>query len=165
MRDINQIQKNGLNENQYGQGVLKYFELRANDPSKIMWDSFILVIAIYNSITVPLEICFAPEIEEVLAKFHYSTIDNVFTAIFFIDILLNANTTFYDTDGEEIFEKKKIWKQYLFGAFSIDLLSSLPLNDGFKIVNILKIVRLRKLSGIIDKLDYHEDTKSVSNIF
>jgi hypothetical protein len=139
-------------------------ELRANDPSKIIWDSFILVIAIYNSITVPLEISFDPEIVEILESFNYYTIDLVFTCIFFLDILINANTTFYDTDGEEIFEKGRIVRNYASGSFLIDLISSLPLKGGFKIFNILKIIRLRKLSGIIDKLNYHEDTKSVSNI-
>ena len=48
------------------------------------------------------------------------------------------------------------------GSFIIDLVSSLPLPKPYKFLNMLKIVRLRKLSGLIDKLDYDEDSKSVS---
>ena len=123
------------------------------------------MIAIYNSITVPLEICFDPEIDQVFAKFHYKTLDTVFSCVFFTDIALNSITTFYDTDGEEIFDKARIFKNYIAGPFIIDLVSSLPLPKPYKFFNMLKIVRLRKLSGLIDKLDYDEDSKSVSYLF
>ena len=84
------------------------FEIRANDQKKIAWDSFIILIAIWNAVTVPLEICFDPEIIEIFDKFHYFTLDKCFNIIFFIDIGLNSITTFYDTDGEEIFDKPRI---------------------------------------------------------
>ena len=58
---------------------------------------------------MPLEICFDPEIMDVFNKFHYQQLDTAFMVIFFLDIGLNSITTFYDTDGEEIFDKTRIF--------------------------------------------------------
>jgi len=44
-----------------------------------------------------------------------------------MDIFLQMNTTYYDSDGYEIFKKRKIIAHYMRGMFTIDLLSSLPL--------------------------------------
>jgi len=75
------------------------------------------------------------------------------------------NTTYYDHDGEEIFDKKAIRLHYLFGMFLIDLLSSLPIELFFpgsqlRMINILKIIRIFRLTGIINKMNVDEEKKS-----
>jgi hypothetical protein len=72
------------------------------------------------------------------------------------------NTTYYDNDGEEIFSKRKIIVNYMKGMLIIDILSSIPIDSGnWKIINILKLVRVFKLPGIINKMNADEETKSV----
>jgi len=91
--------------------------------------------------------------------------------VFFMDIILNLNTTFYDIDGEEIIERKKIIKNYVFGMFSIDLISSLPLESipsiptQFRILNMLKIIRVGRITTIINKANFAEETKSRLRIY
>lgn len=46
--------------------------------------------------------------------------------LFVLDIIFQMNTTYYDNDGEEIEDKKKIIKHYIGGMFIIDLLSAIP---------------------------------------
>ena len=103
------------------------FLIRANDQIKLTWDILILIIAIFNSFSIPLTLAFS-EIEENFSQNDYYNIVNlVGTCLFFFDILINLNTTYYDHDGEEIHDKRLIMKNYVFGMFSIDLISSLPL--------------------------------------
>ena len=89
-------------------------------------------------------------------------------SIFFFlsDIFFQMNTTYYDSDGEEIFQKSKIRKNYLFSSFTIDLLSSLPIEFFFpgtvlRILNVLKIIRVLRLTAIINKMNVDEETKSL----
>ena len=84
-----------------------------------------------------------------------------------MDIFFQFNTTYYDSDGEEIFSKVMIRKNYIFGQFLIDLLSSFPVEYIFKqkvfrLLNVLKILRIFRISGIINKMNVDEETKSVS---
>ena len=49
------------------------------------------------------------EMDEDFAKSRiYNVIDLIGNVFFFMDIILQMNTTYYDRDGEEIFNKKKI---------------------------------------------------------
>jgi len=57
-----------------------------------------------------------------------------------MDIFLQMNTTYYDSEGDEISQKRKIVAHYMRGMFTIDLLSSLPLD---------KIGIFRDVSGFL----------------
>lgn len=82
-----------------------------------------------------------------------------------MDIVLQMNTTYYDSDGEEIEDKKKILKHYVSGIFIIDFVSAIPweyiTKSKWRLLNILKIVRLLKLGDIINKANFDEETKSL----
>ena len=137
------------------------YTVRANDTFKIWWDSIVLVIAIFNSITIPMELSFN-EYRSLFDQYYYTEINTVCTGIFVMDIFLNMNTTYYDSDGDEIYSKKNIILNYMKGMFVIDTLSSIPIDKGpWKIINILKIVRVFKLPGIINKMNVDEESKSV----
>ena len=59
--------------------------------------------------------------------------------MFFIDIVMNFRTTFFNSrTGEEIIDKKMISKHYLLGQFIIDILSTVPVDAIYKLffVNI-----------------------------
>ena len=79
---------------------------------------------------------------------------NVF---FIIDIFIQMRTSYYNQEGEEIIDPKKIRIHYIFGKFPIDLISSLPIeiilpDSSLRTLNILKIVRITRLTTIINKL-------------
>jgi hypothetical protein len=78
-------------------------------------------------------------------------------------------TTYYNTEGEEIINKGDIRINYFFGMFAIDLASSLPIEIFFpghplRMVNILKIIRVFKLTNLINKSSVDEETKSFLRI-
>ena len=80
------------------------------------------------------------------------------------------NTSYYNAEGEEIMEKKKIRIHYLFGMFFIDLLSSLPIEIFFpghwlRVLNVLKIIRVFRLTGIINKMNVDEEAKSLYRVY
>lgn len=110
------------------------------------------------------------EMDEDFAKsLVYNVIDLIGNVFFFMDIILQMNTTYYDRDGEEIFNKKKIRVHYIFGMFLVDLSSSLPIEvvcpplpQYTRLLNILKIIRVRRLTTVINKMNVDEEIKSVS---
>ena len=117
-----------------------------NSLFKIYWDAIILVLAIWNCVMVPLTLFFN-EFDEYFSDQDYYQGINIFSIVLFLlDILFQMNTTYYDSDGEEIEDKKKILKHYLSGMFLIDLLSAIPweyISDGpVRLLNLLKIIRL-----------------------
>jgi len=75
------------------------------------------------------------------------------------------NTTYYDADGDEIFIKSKIRFHYIRGMFFVDTVSAPPIEiilpgSQWRLLNILKILRVFKLTGIINKMNVDEETKS-----
>lgn len=140
--------------------------IRQNDSWKFYWDLFILVIAVFNSVFIPLTLSY-DEINETLTNTpFYIFVDTASNFFFMADIIFQMNTTYYDNDGEEIFDKVKIKKHYICGMFLIDFLSSLPIEmilpgNPLKILNILKIIRVTKLTGIINKMNVDEERKSI----
>ena len=95
-------------------------------------------------------------------QYYYFEINIVCTLIFVFDIFLQMNTTYYDSDGEEIHSNKLIIFNYMKGMMVIDILSSIPIDSGpWKIINILKVVRVKKLPGIINKMNVNEESKTL----
>ena len=142
------------------------FLVRANDVFKLYWDSVILLIAIFNSFSIPLALAFSGIGRDLAEDPFYVLTNIVGTILFMLDILLNMNTTYYDLDGEEIVERKKIVKHYLGGMFLIDFISSLPLEsiDGIpeqvRLLNMLKIIRVLRITDVINKSNFGEEMKS-----
>lgn len=105
------------------------FLIRANDGQKLWWDSIILLIAIFNSFSIPLTLAFDQISDDFIDNQYYQIINLTGTFFFIFDIFINMNTTYYDHDGEEIDDKPKIIMNYLKGMFLIDAMSSLPLEQ------------------------------------
>ena len=86
---------------------------------KFFWDFFIFILVYFSIIVCPLSIAFDIEI-----KF------NIFIDIIFhLDLILNFFMGFYDDEENLILNKKKIFFNYLFGYFTIDVLACLPFNS------------------------------------
>lgn len=139
------------------------FIVNENDDWKFWWDSFILIIAIWNSLSIPVAVAFTPDWSVSLP---YILIDQFTNVLFVIDIIIAFNTSYYDVEGEEIRKHSKIAEHYLKGAFLIDLVSTIPfdlITASLKITAILKVIRIQRLTKIINKLSVEEETKAVSN--
>jgi hypothetical protein len=102
--------------------------------------------------------------------------DLLIDMIFICDIIIIFRTTFYNNFGIEVSDPKEIAIHYLKGKFTIDLLSSLPLDvvlkfatgserSYFSLFSCLKIIRVLKLSVIIKRMNIKEEYKSLFNLF
>ena len=101
--------------------------IRLNNPNKTKWDIFIIVLAVYNSFQIPFEIAFEPE-EMKSAKFF--VFNTMIDLCFAFDIIVNFRTSYFDSDtGEEVFDPKRIGRDYLKSRFTIDLLSTVPFDN------------------------------------
>ena len=87
----------------------------------------IILLAVFNSLFLPLELAFRPQF---LDSRWMNIINRCIDAFFFIDIIVRFNTSYIHTmTGEEILSRKKIARNYIYGQFWIDLISSVPLDD------------------------------------
>lgn len=145
------------------QSKIKIF--RETDEWRSYWDSFILLTAIFNALAIPVVIAFVPLWAE---KRAYIVIDMLTNVVFFLDIFVIFNTSYFDKDSEEIVDRRKIALRYIMGLFLLDLISSVPWgllapnSEQIRLFNTLKIVRVLRISKIINKLKIPEDVKAVS---
>lgn len=85
--------------------------------------------------------------------------------VFFMDIIINFRTTFYDIEtGDEVFDSKRTGRMYLKGRFTIDLLSTIPFDNVaaiftdstspvLQLFSLLKLVRISRLGRIIERMN------------
>mmetsp|Transcript_32843 Transcript_32843/g.23749 ORF Transcript_32843/g.23749 Transcript_32843/m.23749 type:complete len:244 (-) Transcript_32843:1170-1901(-) len=138
--------------------------IKDSDDWKFWWDLFILIIAIWNSLAIPIAISFSPDWAEGSL---YAVTDNIGNVMFFIDIFFAFNTSYFSADGEEITDRKSIALRYMKGMFFIDFVSSVPfdvINQELKVLAILKVVRINRLSKMINKLSLTEESKAYIKI-
>jgi len=80
--------------------MLVRYILRYYDGMKFWWDVLVIILAIFNCLSIPVDISFEPAYSTNI----YVQILNFFIDfLFFIDIFINFNTSFYDKNGIEIF--------------------------------------------------------------
>ena len=134
---------------------------------KLIWDAFVVFLAIFNSFAVPLELVW----KDLPSYTSYSNLDTLITFVFIADIGVVFNTEYIDVSGDTVSDRTKIAKHYLRSDFAIDFISSIPfkiLGKVFDIFNqidilkILKVIRIKRISKLILRLEYKEETKAVS---
>lgn len=64
----------------------RQYIIRVNHPYKIKWDLIVMLLAVYNTILIPIEVSFDPKFLESNLFFYC---DSVIDFLFFIDILIN----------------------------------------------------------------------------
>ena len=150
-----------------------WYDFRTFDSSDtwlLNWDALIICFALFNAIFIPFSISFddiALMLEDSPA---YIGINASSYFFFFIDILFIMNTSFFNADGEEILNRRQIIATYMQTTFVVDLLSTIPFeyitteNEILRSFGILKIFRLSRLSGLINKSALDEETKSTMRI-
>ena len=76
------------------------------EKGRINWDLCIIVLAIFNSITIPIQLSFKPPfLDSVMIRY----INNMIDLCFILDIVLTFRTTYFNPiTGDEINEPKMI---------------------------------------------------------
>ena len=68
------------------------FILRHNSRFRLRWDLFVMLLAIYNCISIPFNAAFAPE-----ASIFYDLFESLVDVCFAIDIFINFRTTYINS--------------------------------------------------------------------
>lgn len=142
----------------------KKFMFRYSDPILNKWDTFIILIAIYNCFTLSFNIGFDPSWASHPA---YITVDVLMMICYILDIIQSFITTYLDKNGEEVWDLKIIAKHYIYGGrFIIDILSTIPFDyfggpELLAMVGLLKMTRLGRISTIISRLNVNETVKAL----
>ena len=98
---------------------------RCNDTWKFWWDILILALAVVICFLLPFEIAFHPPWG---TSGWWKAYEYIVEAFFALDVICTFNTSVYDKDGNEIFDRKHIAIDYLCELhFWIDLASTIPL--------------------------------------
>jgi hyperpolarization activated cyclic nucleotide-gated potassium channel 2 len=155
---------------------------------RMAWDVVMLILIIYQALTVPYYICFNDDYTGELQSFEV-----VVTVFFLTDIIISFNTGFYDK-GSLVIKRRQIIKSYLKLWFWIDLLATFPYtwiiesiyppssestNDSdvynapkiiriiriIRFLRILKLLRLAKLKKILIKIEDYIASSIIASLF
>jgi hypothetical protein len=143
--------------------------LKGSGSFRRKWDMFIIFLAIYNSVSIPLTIAFEPKDMSTTA---FQILDSCIDLIFLIDIIIAFRTTFIDTKiGREIIDPVAIALNYVNNGLFIDFVSSMPFSDMvptsspdwfqsfLSMLGLLKVLRIFRISKFIRNLNVHTDIK------
>ncbi|XP_051927537.1 potassium voltage-gated channel subfamily H member 8 isoform X1 [Hippocampus zosterae] len=133
---------------------------------KAGWDWLILLATFYVAVTVPYNVCFIGDDDDLTRS---TTVSDIAVEILFIlDIVFNFCTTYVSKSGQVIFDARQICFHYLTTWFIIDLVAALPFDllYAFKVsvvsvVHLLKTVRLLRLLRLLQKMDRYSQHSTV----
>ena len=76
--------------------------IKSQGLNKLRWDLSIIILAIYQAITIPISITYDPDdFSSPINK----TIDSMIDLVFLIDIIINFRTSYVDPiNGEEVLD-------------------------------------------------------------
>ena len=143
------------------------------NPWKVKWDLFIICMAIYSCIALPLEVAIVPPF---MVKDGHLARTNVFIDLaYLMDVVLSFRTSYINQmTGDEITTPREITKNYLLGRFTVDFISVVPFDRifsmtgdnffannerKFALISCLKLFRILRLSRIINYLKSGEEVK------
>lgn len=142
--------------------------IRMNSDFRVKWDLIVMGCAIWNCVSIPLELSFEPPIAQSIP---WMIFNSFIDFLFLLDIFLTFRTTYISNKtGIEISEPKKIAKNYILGRFWVDFFtvfpfSYIPFLTILRVIGILKVSRVLRLGKIIDKLNAEEEFKQTLNLF
>lgn len=131
--------------------------IRITKPFRVRWDIMIMILAVYNTITLPVVVGFRPS-----STMAFLVVNVIVDFIFLTDIVMNFYTSYINSDGDEITDRRKIIVNYLKGYFFIDFCAAFPI-DNFIVMlvdnsegatdallsDLLKLSRIFRLSRIL----------------
>lgn len=85
-----------------------------------------MVLATWNAFILPIELAFEPEVSKSTAN---TVLNALIDLTFFLDMLIVFRTVTIGLDGALETDQKAIALKYLKGNFTIDFLSTIPLDS------------------------------------
>ena len=152
--------------------------MRHNDNFRMKWDMYVMLLALWNCISIPFAVSFEPVTNTI-----YQASEHFIDICFGIDILIAFRTTYINTkNGFEVVQGSKIALNYILtGRFFVDLAASIPFEDVYilivgnqikydengvpitdstlKLLGLLKLVRLLRLGRIIRYMKFKQGLK------
>ncbi|KAI8001786.1 Potassium channel KAT1 [Camellia lanceoleosa] len=126
------------------------------------WEMFLIVLVIYSAWICPFEFAFLTYKRDALF-----IIDNIVNGFFAIDIILTFFVAYLDSQSYLLIDDpKKIGIRYISTWFTFDICSTVPFQPlslllftshssgiGFKLLNMLRLWRLRRVSSLFARLE------------
>lgn len=131
---------------------------------KVAWDLFIILIAIYLTISVPYYISFS---KSTLSSTITFAIHLFISFLFIIDIVLSFRTSFLsNATSEEIKNSKLIIKHYALSLqFAFDIISTIPFElltpSNLGLLRVVKISKLYRLANIVSVIRIRNKIKVI----
>ncbi len=102
----------------------------------------------YTTIITPYRISFVDE-----DPLGWIIVDSLVDLVFFVDIIINFLSAYYNSEDNLIFDRKKIALNYLKGWFFIDLMAVLPISLIMKsskdYTSLARLARMPRLYRLI----------------
>jgi len=140
---------------------LQKFIISPYDPRYRYWELFLTVLVIYSAWICPFELAFLRDLPSKLLL-----VENIVNGFFAIDIILTFLVAYVDSKTHLLVDdRKKIAVRYLSTWFIFDVCSTAPFqpisllfshkgNDlAFKILNMLRLWRLHRVSSLFARLE------------
>jgi len=140
--------------------------LKAQGKSKLKWDFVIILLSLYQAVSIPLDFFLNPEI---FKGPHMVTIESMVDLFFVVDIIITFRTTYIDPiSGEEVMDATMIANKYLRSfQFYIDVISTIPLDNissNLAVLGLLKIQRIQRLNSVIMNANTSQQTKAALKV-
>ncbi|CAK8530913.1 unnamed protein product [Lathyrus sativus] len=140
---------------------LRKYVIYPFNPKYRVWELLLVVLVIYSAWICPFEFAFLTYKQNGLF-----IIDNIVNGFFAIDIVLTFFVAYHDSHSYLLIDDpKKIAISYLSTWFALDICSTAPLETisllftnynselGFKLLNMLRLWRLRRVSSLFARLE------------
>ncbi|CAL9104867.1 unnamed protein product [Musa textilis] len=140
---------------------LRKFMISPYDPHYRAWQMFLVLLVVYSAWICPFELAF---LRYLPAKLFW--VENILNSFFAIDIVVTFFVAFLDRKSYLLIDDpKRTAARYLSSWFIFDILSTAPFqaisllfrgsgNDlGFKILNMLRLWRLRRVGSLFSRLE------------
>ncbi|KAK1378450.1 Potassium channel [Heracleum sosnowskyi] len=131
------------------------------NPRYRAWEMFLVILVIYSAWVCPFQFAFLTYKQDALFIF-----DNIVNGFFAIDIILTFFVAYVDSQSYLLVDsRKKIAVRYISTWFIFDVCSTAPLQPlsllltehssgvGFKVLNMLRLWRLRRVSSLFARLE------------
>ncbi|TKY68529.1 Potassium channel KAT1 [Spatholobus suberectus] len=140
---------------------LRRYIISPFDPRYRAWEMLLIVLVVYSAWICPFEFAFLPYKQDTLF-----IIDNIANGFFAIDIMLTFFVAYLDNHSYLLVDDpKKIAIRYISTWFIFDVCSTAPFQSisllftdhsseiGFKVLNMLRLWRLRRVSSLFARLE------------
>lgn len=145
------------------------FLISLKSERKQRWDYFVLVLALYNSFTIPLEQAYSPNF---LKSSFSSMLDVLIDVLFLVDIILMFFTSYINKRGKETFDQEQIARAYVstrrfwfdfFSLFGTSLFQNI--SKFFVFFGLFKMMRIFRLNEMINAANVDKSTKGTMKLF